>query len=281
MEERGGISRRAGAGSVSRWADDATWSGEGLFREAFFFESGGERLYGSLYRAEALSRPDGMVICPSWGVEADRSSNTMHGLAFAMARLGGAALVFHYPGYGDSGGDLGVATMETLTRAAVDAVGEAVRRLSSLDWQLAGFTFGASVACLAQRQSAARDLLLLQPELRPGTYFRELARKAQRAAFGKDLERLAFGYPAPQAILDRASEADAAVAAALAEFEGGGAAVRHQLPELEQPDLLPGRLERLTVPGTWRFGSRAQSELRASALDWLKARAPVVGSGAR
>jgi alpha-beta hydrolase superfamily lysophospholipase len=263
---------------VSRWSDAAVWEGEGLRREVFFFPSSrGERLYGALYRAAVPSRADGIVICPSWGVEADRSNRLVHGLAFATARLGGAAFVFHHPGYGDSEGDAAASTMESLTSAAVDAADEAARRAPGLEWTLAGFTFGAAIACLAQRDCSAGCLLLLQPELRPGSYFRELACKAERSGFGKDLERLAFGYPAPQAMLDGANEADAAVEATLARFEGEGFAAVYEAPE--QPDLLPGSFERVTVPGVWRFGSRKQPGLSEAALGWLGARSLAVGSG--
>jgi hypothetical protein len=250
-----------------RWADAATWEGEGLCRKVFLFNSRGRRLYGSLYRAASLSRRDGIVICPSWGVEADRSNRLMHGLAFSIAKLGGAALIFHYPGYGDSEGDLASATMESLAAAAAAALQEAERRVPDCDWMLAGFTVGASVACLAQRATSGCNLLLLQPELCPGSYFREIARKAKRASFSDDLERLAFGYPAPQQMLDRADELNAAVKAALVEFESEGFAVAYASPGL--PNLLPKSFQRVAIPGTWRFGARSQPGLHRAAIDWL------------
>jgi hypothetical protein len=264
-----GGEQHAGVRSSSRWSDAAAWEGEGLRREVFFFPSRGQRLYGSLYRAASLSRRDGIVICPSWGVEADRSNRLVHGLAFAMAKLGGAALVFHYPGYGDSEGDLAASTMEGLAAAAGDALEEAERRVEGRRWTLAGFTFGAAVACLAQREAPVRDLLLLQPELRPGSYFREIARKAKRSAFGKELERLAFGYPAPEAMLRGADEIDAAVETALAEFDGNGFTACYATPG--PTDLLPACFERVVVDGTWRFGARNQPGLLEAATGFLRA----------
>jgi alpha-beta hydrolase superfamily lysophospholipase len=261
---------------VRRWSDFGTWGDAGLRREVFFFPVAGRQLYGSLYQAASPSRPEGIVICPSWGVEADRSNRMLHALAFATARLGATAFLFHYPGYGDSDGDLADSTMESLVYAAAGAVEEADRRAPDLDWFLAGFTFGASVACLAQPDSAARSLLLLQPELRPGTYFGGIARKAERSAFGRELERLAFGYPAPEAMLRDADAADAAVAAALAEFEGEGFAARYASPE--EPATLPDSFEEAVVPGTWRFGARHQPGLLEAALEWLRARSLAAGS---
>lgn len=267
--------QHAGVRSSSRWSDAAVWEGEGLRREVFFFPSRGQKLYGSLYRAASISRRDGIVICPSWGVEADRSNRLMHGLAFGIAEMGGVAMTFHYPGYGDSEGDLADATMESLATAAGDALDEAQRRVPERDWMLAGFTVGASVACLAQHDRAGCGLLLLQPALRPGSYFREIARKAKRASFGEDLERLAFGYPAPNAMLDRADESNAAVETALAEFNSEGFAAAYAMPE--PPDLLPESFQRVAVPGTWRFGARSQPGLHSAALDWLGSRSLAIG----
>lgn len=264
--------------SLCGWSEAAAWRGGGLRREVFFFRSGGQRIFGSLCAA-SLSPRSGIVICPSWGVEADRSNELMHRLAYATAALGGAALTFHYPGYGDSEGDLSDETMQSLTAAAADAVDEAERRAPGVDWALAGFTFGASVACLAQRERPACDLLLLQPELCPGAYFREIVRKTKRSSFGKDLERLAFGYPVPETMLDRSDETDAAVEAALAGFEGEGFVAAYETPG--RLDLLPDSFQRVKVPGVWRFGSRKQPGLGEAALDHLTARSLAVGSGSR
>jgi hypothetical protein len=262
---------------VKGWADASVWLGEGLRRENFFFGWGGERLFGSLYRAESLSRRDGLIVCPSWGIEADRSNRLLNGLAVAMARLGGAALTFHYPGYGDSEGDVRALTVDALAEAAVTALTQADRRVPDIEWTLAGFTFGASIACLVLRCELARGLLLLQPELRPGFYFEELVRKTKRSGFGKDLERLAFGYPVPASMLDRAGEADAAVERAISTYDKGGLAAHYASPA--EPKLLPASLERRVVPGTWRFGARHQRELSGAAIEWLEARVPQQAAG--
>jgi len=263
---------RPGDESVSGWAGAGVWAGEGMRREVFFFDWGRRRLFGSLYLAEGRSRRDGLVVCPSWGIEADRSNRLMHGLALAMARCGGAALTFHNPGYGDSEGDAGTLTVDALVDVAVTALAEADRRAPGVEWTLAGFTFGASIACLALRSELARGLLLLQPELRPGSYLREIVRKTRRAGFGRDLERLGFGYPVPASMLDRAAEADAAVELAASMCDGGGLVAYYATPG--EPELVPASLERRVVPGTWRFGARRQDEMSRVANDWLAGAVP-------
>jgi hypothetical protein len=271
---------------MSKWSDAAAWSGDGLRREVFFFGSGGVDLYGSLFAAARPSRRYGVLAFSSWGVEADRSDPLARFVALAMARHGGAGMVFHYPGYGDSYGDLAALTLDDLSRAAVDASAEASRRCPDLDWIFAGFMFGASVACLAQAAGAAEHLLLVQPELRPGDYFERLSHSRGPLAPGPSPRQMmeagstpgmAYGYPIPRRIAGEAGETDAAVAAALTAFGGGGAVVRHVLDD--EPDPAPERLERIEVPGAWRFGSQNHPELAGAAGDWLDRYTAGNGSG--
>lgn len=254
---------------MGRWSDTATWTGDGLRREVFFFPSGGVELYGSLYASAAPTREFGVVVCGSWGAEADRSDPMAHDIALATARLGGAGLVFHYPGFGDSYGDLAAVTTDALVTAAADAAAEAARRSAATEWLLAGYTFGASIACLARPLVDARGLLLLQPALRPSAYFERLTRRAGPRGPGAGKARIAFGYPIPERIVDRGAVADAAVEAALAEYQGGGAAIRYEAPVDQAPFPLPETLEQIAVPGRWRFGARYQHELLAAATEWL------------
>jgi alpha/beta superfamily hydrolase len=259
-----------------RWGDMGTWVGEGLRREAFFFESGGERLYGSLYAAASPSRPDGVAICNSWGFEGNQGDRTMHLLALAAARAGGAGLTFHYPGFGDSYGDLATATLETLAGAAADAVAEGSRRLPGTSWTLAGLMLGASVAALAAERAGADRLLLVQPALQPSRYFQRLARSARRAAVRVPARAgNAYGYPLPQRIVDAGGAADAAVATALADFAGIGTVVRYAAPEIGDP--LPASFEQIVLPGTWRFGSNQDPEIARAAGEWFARAGAGVG----
>jgi alpha/beta superfamily hydrolase len=264
----------------SSWSDASTWADDGLRREVFFFRGGGTELYGSLFAAVEPSRPLGLVACASWGVEADRTDPLLRSVALSAARLGGAALIFHYPGYGDSFGDLADARLDDLSATATAAVEEASRRCPGLSWILAGFMLGASVACLAARPSAAEGLLLVQPALRPSAYFERLAkdRRSLSPGTGPSLEMMepgsasgmAYGYPVPRRIVECAADADRAVEAALAAFGGGGAIVRHERPKVSPP--LPPDIEQLVVRGAWRFGSQNNPDLASAATDWLDRR---------
>jgi alpha-beta hydrolase superfamily lysophospholipase len=263
----------------STWSDASTWTGEGLRREVFFFESSGIELYGSIYAP--LSTPHlGVVFCNSWGIEGDQGSRLAHPLALAVAAGGGVAALFHYPGFGDSRGDVGEATMGRFADAARDAVGEASRRHPGLDWMLAGLMLGASVASLAVgRDADVGELLFVQPLLRPGRYFARL-RRASRSSIGRAASggpsgsAYAFGYPLPDSMLASAPAADSAVEEELAAFAGAGTIVRHQQPA--EIVGAPARFQSIFAPGTWRFGStdsnHADPALLRVAADWLDGR---------
>lgn len=262
-----------------RWADADARADDGLRREVFFFRSRGVELYGSLFAAAERTRPYGVVTCQSWGTDADRSDPLLRSVALAMAKLGGAGMVFHYPGFGDSFGNLGALTLADLGEAARDAVAEAARRCPGLSWIFAGFMLGASVAALAQPEADVERLLLVQPALRPGTYFRQLAGRTEPLAPGPSPRAMmtagttpgmAYGYPIPHRIAADPAQADLAVAAALAAFEGEGAILRHEEPPEDDP--APARFERLSVPGRWRFGSQNHPRLAAACSDWLERR---------
>lgn len=265
---------------MNRWSDWAAWTGDGLRREVFFFDSGGTALYGSLYAADEPSRPFGLVACGSWGVEADRSDPLVRSVAIAMARLGGAAMVFHYPGYGDSYGDLASADLSDLAQTARDAVAEASRRRPGLTWVMAGFMFGASVASLARPEATAGPLLLVQPALRPTAYFERLvegrralplpSRRAKEMLEVGGTSGMAYGYPLPRRMLDPAAGSDAAVEAALAGVDGDAAVVRYAKPA--EDGSIPERFERVEAPGAWRFGATLDRELVAAASGWLEQR---------
>lgn len=257
----------------SSWSDASTWTGDGLRREVFFFRSGDVQLYGSLYAAAEPLRPFGLVACHSWGVEADRSEPLVRSVALAMARLGGAALVFHYPGYGDSYGDLATIGLGEMSEAASDALAEAARRLPERAWILAGFMLGASVACRAGSRAAVEALLLVQPALRPTAYFERLAARTQPLAPGPSPQEMmsastipgmAYGYPLPARI---DADADAAVNAALAVFGGTGAVVSQE--SSSGRDRAPERFERVEASGRWRFGAQNHPELAAATAGWL------------
>jgi len=256
---------------MNRWGDAATWVGEGLHREVFYFGPEKSRLYGSLYSAEPLSRHVGVVVCPSWGYEADRTERLAHRIALTAAQVGGAGMIFHYPGHGDShGASLADATLDSLADAAACAIEEAARRRPAIAWFPVGLMIGAAVACIAQRRSAlATDrLLLVQPELSPSAYFGRLAKSAQRVTLGSGrINEMSFAYPLPPKVLAAGTDSDAQVLDALDRFAGDGVVVRYANPPSD--GTVPDTFTCLTVDGSWRFGAKDYPALELGIEEWL------------
>lgn len=263
---------------MDRTPADALWVDGGIRREAFFFGPADEPLYGALYASDPPSRRFGVVVCSSWGFEAARTDRLAHSIAFEMARLGGAGIVFHPPGYGDSHGDLGAATMQSLAGAAVAAVEEASRRLPGTEWILVGLMLGASIACLARQSTDVDRLLLIQPALSPSEYFGYLARCAQQFVLRDGPVDFAFAFPLPRRLLDAGPENDRAVQAAVDAFDGEGMVVNYAEPDGDDPATR--EFVRVTVPGAWRFAAVEYSDLQAATLEHLDRATKALGTRA-
>ena len=156
---------------------------DGVRRQALFFPSGEERLYGSLYVADRART--GIVICPSWGFDAGFTHDLCHRLARLAAELGGAGLVYHPPGHGDSTGDLEAVGMDHLVRAARDAALAASGAVPDTAWSFAGVRLGAHVAALADEGRGSDRLLLVQPSLEAAAFTEQLFAASRRQEIGR------------------------------------------------------------------------------------------------
>jgi hypothetical protein len=235
-------------------------------REVFFFASGGEHLYGSLYASTRPRRPYGLVLCSSWGIDADRLKRLLSSLGLEMARMGGVGVLFDFPGYGDSSGVSEVVAIDDLVAATLGVAAEAAQRYPGTTWIFGGALLGASVAALGARAAGAHHLLLLQPELDPASYVRLVVKKARRRTLGVgDSDKSAFGYPVPQKLLD--GHDAAVVSVSLERFEGRGAVIRYSEPPLSHP--IREDFEVTSVPGTWTVAQKTYPELVGPALKWL------------
>jgi len=171
-------------------------------------------------------------------------------MARRLAESGGAGLLVHWPGHGDSGGEPERTDLERMAAAAEQALGEARRRVPEPPWGIAGVRLGAAAATLAAVRAEAAALLLIRPALDPGRYFAELERASRRAGLGRVHGRpWAFGHPLP----DVRSKPD--VQAALAGFSGPAACMGY---ESDPPGPPAGELEAKRVPGSWESGMKAR-----------------------
>jgi hypothetical protein len=224
-----------------------------------FFRSGPDRLYASLYASDPPEAP-GVVICPSWGVDMIRGQNLAHAVARGLAESGGAGLVFHWPGHGDSGGLPETATMPRLGDAAVDALAAARGRIGG-SWGLVGIGAGAHPATEAAAREGVPVLLLLQPAVDLAAHFS----RVQRAASGTS-PGWALGHPLPEAVRSSAAAASD-LGEAMSRVRGRRGVIRYAAPE---PEPAPPGAEVLTVPGDWRReAARGHPRLAQAGLAWL------------
>ena len=214
-----------------------------LRREAFLFASEGQQLFASLYHAPGASG-SGVLVCPSWGFEMAQTLQLCHGLAREVAGLGGAGMVVHWPGHGESDGEVLEADVPRMAAAATDAVvaGRARTRLGR--WGLAGIRLGAAAAWEAARTSGAEMLVLLQPSLNPAAFLRDLTARTRRAGLGRGRPGWAFGELLP----DAGAWPDRSLVDLDERFAGAGACIRYA----DDPGGCPTGMEEVLVRGSWR-----------------------------
>jgi hypothetical protein len=251
---------------MNPWADASRWEGYGVRREVFFFQSGTERLYGSLYAAAEPELDLRLVICTGWGHDLLHLNDLGHSLALGVSRAGGAALLFHPPGHGDSTGSMEDITIERHVAAAKDAAAEGARRVGVGGWDFAGVRIGASIAVLASDPSQARLLALIDPALDPASHFQMLQRKARRLALGRPGELTLFGHPLP--VRAAAELPDPAPLEVLGRLERRAAVVRFANPRAEG---IPAGVEQIVLPGRFSTppGPKEQARLGAAAVQWI------------
>jgi hypothetical protein len=228
---------------------EASPGGSALEQEVFFFHSGPDRIYGTLFAGAQAGDLPGMVVCPSWGFETYRLRDASYTLARRIAERGGAGFVFDWVGHGDSSGEPEDATLDRMIDVAGDALRHATGLRPSLDWGLTGIRLGACVAADVAARAGAKALLMLQPSLDPVAHFEEIRRAVRRASLGRvPDERWAFGSPLPDVATWGVSNG---ATRALEQFDGRLAAVRFTKPPGAP---LPAGVEEIRVDGAWRTG---------------------------
>lgn len=138
---------------------------------ALFFGDSRSQLFGLVHEpAVDNERGHGVVIFPPVAQEHVRSHWALRQVGTSLARAGFHVLRFDWFGVGDSAGELAEASLSRWRDDAAAAVQElkdatGVRRVS-----IVGLRLGATIACLAQKELRARDLLLWDPVLSGAAY---------------------------------------------------------------------------------------------------------------
>ena len=241
----------------------STWTGAGSVRNVFTFGSGDVELYGSLY---APSDPVsvGVVVCPAWGAEARAGERLCRSFARRVAGRGGAALVFDWPGQGESGVEPEKTQLSDLVAATVAAVSQVKGRLPVDRVALGGFRLGASIAALSSEVESVDGLVFMQPVWDPGAHFASVERASKRAGLGaKAPDGWAFGFPFPATL--GFADSNVRVLKALADFAGPAAAFGYGSDASPPPSV-----EFVELTGDWKqAAAREDGRLGEAAAAWV------------
>lgn len=169
--------------------------------QAFFFGSGGARLFG-VWRAAmsdvennaTSATSEGVtagsadverrvwVICPPFAEEDKSARRTLTELCQKLQARGEASLLFSLRGTGDSDGDFADATTQTWRDDVLAACREAARRDSNARLCLLGVRLGASLAALAAQEANASRLILIEPLLAGRPYLAAMGQRKKLRA---------------------------------------------------------------------------------------------------
>jgi len=144
--------------------------------EAFYFESGGDKLFGVYHPAHDVFSQKAVLICPPIYAEYFRTYRYFRKLADAWSKAGHHVLRFDYFGTGDSSGDWNDAGPDRWLQD-IEAAATELRDISGCSRIcLAGARVGASLALTFASKSDIADRVLIWDPVVDGTeYLRSLA----------------------------------------------------------------------------------------------------------
>jgi pimeloyl-ACP methyl ester carboxylesterase len=252
---------------VNPWASTSSWQGDGVRRQLFFVSSGADRVYASLYAATNPQLDLRLLICPGWGFDMFQFNDLMHSMALGVARLGGAAALFHPPGHGDSTGDMAQLTVPRNVEVVQDLAAEVDTLVPGAGWGLAGIRIGASVAALSAEALGGDLLALIEPALDLPSHFEEVERRAKRLSLGRGGEPSLFGHP----LTRRAAEElpQTTPANVLTGFAGLAAIIGYGDPQAPSG---AGQVSRVAVPGKLSNPAKLEEQkaLASATVTWIR-----------
>jgi len=154
--------------------------------EALFLSDSSDPVLIMLHLPDSDPR-GAVVVCSPIGAEFDKNYRREVLLGRALAARGIAAVRFHYRGTGNSGGDPGATTFETMADDAFLAADELATRTGIKRMGAVGTRLGAMVASRLAHEMGRAPLALWEPATDAAGYFRELSRSRmiRRMTLGK------------------------------------------------------------------------------------------------
>jgi hypothetical protein len=134
-----------------------------------------ESLFGALHEPSDLVRA-AVVICSPVCAEMPRNYRREVLLGRELARRGIATLRFHYRGTGNSAGESEELGLGTMIEDATEAIGCLGEMAGEVPVAVVGTRVGAVVAAAAAANVGGRPMVLWDPVIDAGRYFREVFR---------------------------------------------------------------------------------------------------------
>ena len=169
-----GSSDKAPGASTGDAQDDGR--PRGATEDVHFFGSGSSKMFGCLHSPRGQARA-GVVVCSPLDIEARESYRREVLLARSLATHGLAVQRFHYRGAGNSDGESGDATTDTMREDALAAAEWLKEKAKVTKVAFVGTRWGAMVAAGAAAQCDEARLVLWEPVIDGARYFRELVRR--------------------------------------------------------------------------------------------------------
>jgi len=250
---------------ITTEALQSTWRGNGLRREVFTFGSGEASIYGSLYAPDDREPASAFIVCAPWGIEGPPGERLARSFARGVARAGASALVFDWPGQGESEGEPHLVEIDQLIRSVYDAAANLTVRFPRVRLALAGLRLGSAIAALAAKGVSPSALVLMQPVWDPAVHFASMEKAAKRSgSAGEWSPGWAFGFPLPST--KSFEGASHRVLDALERYLGRVLVIGYGSEAVPS-----GRFNRIDIEGEWRRAAAANdTRLADAAVRWLQ-----------
>jgi alpha-beta hydrolase superfamily lysophospholipase len=185
-----------------------------------------------------------------------------------VAVIGGAALIFDWPGQGESDGEPHQVELEHLIRATYDATANLRVRYPGAKVGLAGLRLGAAVAALAAKGISPYALVLMQPAWDPAAHLVAVEKASTRARLGKGSARgWAFGYPLP--LKKSFAGSGERVEDAVERFPGDTVVLGYG-----SEDAPTAPFTRIEISGEWRHAAATNdTRMTHKAVEWMRGKA--------
>lgn len=169
----------------------------GARQDVGFF--GQDELVFTSFHLPAAPGEAGLIVCPPVASEFEKNYRRETLLAWNLAARGVAVGRFHYRGAGQSDGEAGAMSLESMVEDAVSVTERFVSRTNVRRLAFLGTRVGSVVAAGVARRHGGAPLALWEPVLDGESYFRDVF----RASFMADMRQGPGAHPSQDQVVNR------------------------------------------------------------------------------